>query len=67
MRNILINSIAFLILSAVVAYAFTFAATLPDVMFSYSTDECVKVINYAEDDKYSCENLPNKFNHVWVE
>jgi hypothetical protein len=43
------------------------AASMPDVWFSYSTDECVKVINYDKNDKYSCENLPSKFNHVWVQ
>lgn len=41
--------------------------SIPDVHFSYSTDECVKVLNYAEGDNYSCENLPSKFNHVWVQ
>lgn len=39
---------------------------MPDVWYSYSSGECVKVLNYAEDDNYSCENLPRKFNHVWV-
>lgn len=48
-------------------YAMLSAAGLPDVHFSYSTDECVKVLNYVEGDNYSCENLPSKFNHVWVE
>lgn len=41
--------------------------SIPDVHFSYSTDECVKVLNYTEGDNYSCENLPSKFNHVWVQ
>ena len=42
------------------------ALSIPDVHFSYSTDACVTVLNYAEGDNYSCENLPAKFNHVWV-
>lgn len=42
------------------------ALSIPDVHFSYSTDACVTVLNYAEGDNYSCENLPSKFNHVWV-
>jgi hypothetical protein len=54
------------ILGAMITFAILDAAGMPDVWFSYSTDECVKVINYNPDDKYSCENLPNKFNHVWV-
>ena len=48
-------------------YALDKALSIPDVHFSYSTDECVKVINYTDGDNYSCENLPSKFNHVWVE
>ena len=43
------------------------AAALPDVHFSYSTNECVKVVNYDDDDNYICENLPKKFYHVWEE
>jgi len=42
------------------------AAALPDVHFSYSTQDCVKVVNY-KDDNFSCENLPGKYYHVWVE
>jgi len=49
------------------AYALISSAALPDVWYSYSTGECVKVLNYIESDEYSCENLPNKFHHVWVE
>ena len=43
------------------------ALSLPDVQFSYSTNECVKVLNYVEGKNYSCEMLPSKFNHVWVQ
>ena len=52
----------------VVALGFVLVSTasIPDVHVSYSTDECVKVINYDENDNYSCENMPSKFNHVWV-
>jgi hypothetical protein len=32
---------------------------------SYSTGECVSVINYGDTD-YSCENQPQKYNHIWV-
>lgn len=48
-------------------YLFLTAMAMPDVWFSYSTGECVSVVNYVEGDNYSCENLPSKFNHVWVE
>ena len=43
------------------------AAALPDVHFSYSTDECVEVVNYKEGHNYTCEDLPTKFYHVWVQ
>ena len=42
------------------------ALALPDVHFSYSTNECVKVVNYT-DEQFTCDNYPSKFNHVWVE
>lgn len=52
---------------AVVIYLFLVMMSIPDVWFSYSTGECVTVVNYDENDNYSCENMPTKFNHVWVE
>ena len=53
--------------AGVVAYMFIAALSIPDVWVSYSSRECVKVINYVEGDNFSCENLPSKFNHVWVQ
>jgi hypothetical protein len=47
-------------------YAIDKAAAMPDVWFSYSTNECVKVVNYT-DEIFACESLPAKFNHVWVQ
>jgi hypothetical protein len=44
----------------------TTALDMPDVHFSHSTGECVKVLNYVEDDVYTCDNLPSKYNKVWV-
>ena len=37
----------------------------PDVYFSASTRECVKVFQGSET-SYSCSNLPSKYNKVWV-
>jgi hypothetical protein len=48
------------------AYAISTAAAMPDVHVSYATNECVRVVNYA-DTNYTCENYPSKFNHVWVQ
>lgn len=47
-------------------YAMTTALTIPDVHVSYDSRECVRVVNYT-DEQFSCENLPAKFNHVWVQ
>lgn len=55
------------IIAGFMCYAFLTAIELPDVWFSYSTGDCVKVLNYAQGDTYSCENLPKRFYHVWVE
>lgn len=52
--------------TALFVYSCLSSLDMPDVWYSYSSGECVKVLNYAEDDNYSCENLPRKFNHVWV-
>jgi hypothetical protein len=47
-------------------YAMNSALSAPDVHVSYATNECVKVVNYT-DETFSCDNLPSKFNHVWVQ
>jgi hypothetical protein len=47
-------------------YAANMALSIPDVYVSYSTGECVKVVNYT-DENFTCDNYPSKFNHVWVQ
>lgn len=42
------------------------AINIPDVLVSHSTGECVGVFNYDEDDRYTCQNLPDRYNHIWV-
>ena len=65
-----INDIFMGLLVAFATGGFTYlmldAASMPDVWVSYSTGECVQVLNYADGDNYSCENMPSKYNHVWV-
>mgnify|MGYP001037911232 CR=1 FL=1 len=39
----------------------------PDVHFSNSTGECVRVLNYSPDDRYTCDDIPESYNHVWVQ
>jgi hypothetical protein len=65
-ENVIIGALIGVI-AGFMCYAFLTAVTLPDVWFSYSTGDCVKVLNYAQSDNYSCENLPKRFYHVWVE
>ena len=55
-----------LIATAGLAWAVNYSFSLPDVHMSFDTNTCVEVINYA-DTNYSCENMPSKFHHVWVE
>lgn len=45
---------------------------MPTVSFSWKTKQCVDVQDwgYKSDDirpRYTCENLPQKFDHEWVE
>jgi hypothetical protein len=51
---------------AMVDYAFS----IPDVLVSYESNMCQQVQNYDSvlfgTTAYSCENMPTKFNHVWV-
>ena len=55
------------LIAGFICYAILNAASLPDVWFSSSTGDCVKVLNYADGDNYNCDNLPKRFYHVWVE
>lgn len=49
-----------------ILYGMLGSSGMPDVHVSYSTKECVRVINYY-DEEYTCENYPRKYNHIWVE
>lgn len=63
-----ITSIGLLaILFGTLIYFFFLSAPLPEVHVSYSTKECVKVINYDSRFDYTCKNYPKKYHHVWVE
>lgn len=64
-KDMLITVVIGIIVFTFAVYVINDILTMPDVYFSYSTNECVKVINYGTD--YTCENLPEKFNHVWVQ
>lgn len=40
--------------------------SMPEVHESWTTKECVRVIN-ADGSEGSCDNLPAKYKHVWVQ
>ena len=48
-----------------------YAMSIPTVKMSYATNTCVEVENYPSTffgtSAYNCENMPAKFNHVWVQ
>ena len=67
MKKVILTSSVIAALGAGFLYAANAALSIPDVYVSYSTDECVNVVNYREGDDYTCENMPKKFNHVWVQ
>jgi len=64
MKNILIITAGFIAGFTIVIYLLNSALNMPDVYFSYSTKECTKVVNYGT--MYTCDNLPEKYNHIWV-
>ena len=51
--------------------AMDYAFSMPEVYKSYSSRECVKVETYPGllfgQEQFSCENLPSKYDLVWVE
>jgi hypothetical protein len=64
-KAVALGSVAGLVLGFTVN-AVEAALDMPDVYWSNTTNECVGVVNYAKNDDYSCENLPSKYNKVWV-
>lgn len=70
-KNAIYDTISVLIIIALIGgltLAMIFNSLgMPDVHISHSTGECVEVINYDERFNYTCENYPEKYNHIWVE
>lgn len=64
MKDVLLDFIGIIIVVSILTYAFFKSTDTPDVIFSYSTGECVKVIN-ADGTKGNCDNLPTTYNHIW--
>ena len=68
----MLKAVGVVVLGFIVGFtALDYAFSMPEVYKSYSTNECVKVENYPgvffnTDSNYSCENLPEKYDHVWT-
>lgn len=56
--------------AALFAFA-DYALSIPTVKMSYATNTCVEVENYPSTlfgtTNFSCDDMPEKFNHVWVQ
>ena len=64
--NVLKGIIVGIIVGVAAISAISFPTDIPEVHTSYSSGECVKVVNFIESDKYTCENFPHRYNRVWV-
>ena len=65
LKDITISVVTISIISVGFIFALNNAVSLPDVQVSHSTNECVQVINYT-DQQFSCENMPERYTNVWV-
>lgn len=64
--NFVLSTVAVLGFPAVIVWMFVQATDTPDVIFSYSSKECVRV-DYPDGTHGDCSKLPRKFNHIWGE
>ena len=62
--NFVLSTVAVLGFPAVIVWMFVQATDTPDVIFSYSSKECVRV-DYPDGTHGDCSKLPEKFNFVW--
>lgn len=53
-----------LVLVAIVMWLVIQYLDTPVAHFSHSTGECVEVL--SKSGEYHCDNLPEKYTHVWV-
>jgi hypothetical protein len=71
MKNLISSLAAGVWIGGLVFVALDYSLGIPSVKFSYTTNECIEVENYQTvlfgTTTYSCENMPTKFNHVWVQ
>jgi len=64
--DLTVTTIFVILLLAILLMLMLLTSPKAEVLVSNSTGECVKVINYTDDTNYTCDNLPPKYNHIWV-
>ena len=52
------------LVAGLIIFAFLQFTGTPDVIFSWETKKCVKVIN-ADGSAGDCNNLPDRYTHIW--
>ena len=62
LKGLAAGTVAGITLGLLLNYAFN----IPEVQMSHSTGECVKVVNFSKSDTFTCDDLPSRYNHVWV-
>lgn len=62
--NFVLSTVAVLGFPAVIVWMFIQATDTPDVIFSYSSKQCVRV-DYPDGTHGDCSKLPKRFNFVW--
>lgn len=51
-----------------VSTALVNSTSLPEVRWSFKSKQCVAVVEFVEPKKgWTCDNLPKRFDKVWVE
>lgn len=62
--NFVLSTVAVLGFPGVIVWMFIVATDMPDVIYSYSSKQCVKVV-YPDGKEGDCSKLPKKFHHIW--
>ena len=68
MNNIIAGIVLSILFSASLIFAYLYISDIPDVYISHSTGMCQKVIYYEEgkETEKTCDELPNKYNVIWI-
>ena len=65
MDKIISTSIAVAVIVALY-FSIMWHLMLPVVEIAYPSGQCVRVVSYSENAKYSCDNLPKKYTQIYV-